>query len=585
VSPNQLRTELGKVLESKVFASAERMRRLLEFIVDHNLRFPGEPLKEITIGTNLYAAAGDFDPRLTAAVRVDANRLRGKLREYYASEGANDSVMIDVPKGSYTPILRAANPAADLPRVASEPSIAVLPFSNLSPEPGDYFSDGLTEEIIHALASVRGIRVVARTSCFALKHRNADVREVGRTLNADFILEGSVRMSGQSLRVTVQLVSAADGFQLWSRRYERNIDDMFAVQDEIAREIVSTLRSGAPGQTPFFRSGKPENLEAYSWYLRGRYHLNRQTGESLHRAVDCFEETLKLSPEYAPALSGMAVAWLYLGYFSMSPPVEALPKAREAAARALGVNDLDAEALAAIACTKSMLERDWTAAETLFLKALSAEPGGDFPKHMFATFALLPLARSEESIALLDEASRIDPLSLFVSAFKAAALLHARRNVEAEAESRRALELDPNFWRPLVALGRCYEAQGRYDDSIACFERAKRLSDRVPSAIGGLGWIYALAGRRAEALQQVRELEELASDRYVSPWGQALIFCGLGDDRVLEALERSCDERAAWVMYLATDPRFDPVRSDPRFLSILRKLHLPVISGLAAAHG
>ena len=218
-------TELGKALESKVFAAAERMRRLLEFIVDHNLRFPGEPLKEITIGTNLYAAAGDLIRASPPPFAWMRDRLRGKLREYYASEGANDSVMIDVPKGSYTPILRAANPAADLPRVASEPSIAVLPFWNLARSPATISATASPKRLFTLSRRCAGIRVVARTSCFALKHRNADVREVGRTLNADFILEGSVRMSGQSLRVTVQLVSAADGFQLWSRRYERNIDD------------------------------------------------------------------------------------------------------------------------------------------------------------------------------------------------------------------------------------------------------------------------------------------------------------------------------------------------------------------------
>jgi serine/threonine-protein kinase len=408
------------------------------------------------------------------------------------------------------------------------------------------------------------------------------VREVGRTLNVAFILEGSVRMSGHSLRVTAQLVSAADGFQLWSRRYERNIDDVFAVQDDIAREIVNTLRSASAGQPSFFRSGKPENLEAYSWYLRGRYHLNRQTGESLHRAVDCFEEALTLSPEYGPALSGMAVAWLYLGLFAVCPPIEALPKAREAAARALAVNEMDAEALASVACTKSMFEWDWTAAETLFTKALNAEPGGDFPKHLFAMFALTPLARFEEAFALIEEATRIDPLSLFVSASKTASLLSARRNAEAEAECRRALELDPDFWRPIVALGRCYEAQGRYDESIACFERGKRLSDRVPSAIGGLGRIYALAGRREEAFQELEELEELALHRYVSPWGKALIFLGLGDDRVFEWLQRSYEEHTGWLMYLATDPRFDPLRPDPRFRSLLQNLNLPVITGKAA---
>ena len=185
--------------------------------------------KEIAIGNELYASSGDFDPRLSAVVRVDATRLRNKLREYYDTEGSSDPLLIDLPKGTYTPVFRSggSQPVQSESGVASrtEPSIAVLPFSNLSPEPGDYFSDGLTEEIIHALSSVRGMRVVARTSCFALKHRNADVREVGRTLDVDYVLEGSVRKSVNALRVTVRLVSTNDGYQLWSRRYDKQIDE------------------------------------------------------------------------------------------------------------------------------------------------------------------------------------------------------------------------------------------------------------------------------------------------------------------------------------------------------------------------
>src|SRR5215469_825033 len=231
------------------------MRRFLEFAVEHSLSCPDQALKEIIVGAELYPSGGEFDPRLSAAVRVDATRLRAKLREYYSSEGVADAVIIDLPKGSYAAVFRAAAtqastqssaaaPANSEPR-RTEPSIAVLPFSNLSPEPGDYFSDGLTEEIIHALSSVEGMRVVARASCFAMKHRNADVREVGRTLNVDFLLEGSVRRSGEALRVTVQLVNTNDGYQLWSSRYDRRIHDIFTVQDEIAQEIVKRVRGVA----------------------------------------------------------------------------------------------------------------------------------------------------------------------------------------------------------------------------------------------------------------------------------------------------------------------------------------------------
>lgn len=558
------------------------MRRLLEFIVRHSLHSPNEQLKEIIIGNELYASDGEFDPRLRAVVRVDATRLRAKLREYYGSEGAADSLVIDLPKGSYAPIFRAAPGPTEAvvaaPPTGGDPSIAVLPFSNLSPEPDDYFSDGLTEEIIHALSSMRGIRVVARTSCFALKHRNADVREVGRMLNVGFVLEGSVRKSGQTLRATVQLVSTSDGYQLWSRRYDRHVDDVFAVQDEIAREIVNMLRIGTVDQSPDLASNKPANFDAYSWYLRGRYHLNRQTRESFHRAIECFEEALARSPEYAAALGSMAAAWLYLGMFSMDPPLEVMPKAREAAARALGINEREGEALSVVACTKGMFEWDWAAAEALFRKALEAEPRSGFSKHLFTMFALLPQARIEESLKMLDEARQNDPLSTFVSASRGAVLLTARRPGDAEAEYRRALELDPDFWRAIVGLGRCYETQRRYQDAIACFERAKVVSDGLPSAIGGLGRAYALAGRREEAYKLLDELEELERQRYVSPYGRALIFLGLGDDRVFEWLQRSYDDRAGWLMYLATDPRFDPLRPDERFRSLLQSLHLPIIT-------
>jgi TolB-like protein len=217
---------IGQAASQQGIRKRGRIRRFLEFTVEQAIDSPQGSLKEIVIGNELYAANGEFDPRLSAVVRVDATRLRSKLREYYDTEGSEDPLLIDLPKGTYTPVFRSGESecvhvdtaAAD--RV--EPSIAVLPFSNLSPEPSDYFSDGLTEEIIHALSSVRDVRVVARTSCFALKHRNADVREVGRSLSVDFALEGSVRKSGDALRVTVRLVSTNDGYQLWSRLRQAN---------------------------------------------------------------------------------------------------------------------------------------------------------------------------------------------------------------------------------------------------------------------------------------------------------------------------------------------------------------------------
>jgi TolB-like protein len=581
-SAEQIRSQVRKVLGSAAFAKAERLRRFLEFIVEHTLSSPSQPLKEMIIGSELYALHQEFDPRISSVVRVDATRLRSKLREYYASEGAVDRLIIDLPKGSYTPVFCEApiQPSVASPgvEISTEPAIAVLPFSNLSPEPEEYFSDGLTEEIIHALSSIEGIRVVARTSAFAFKHRNSDVREIGRALNVGFLLEGSVRKSGKELRVTVQCVSTADGYQLWSRRYDQHIDDVFAVQDEIAREIVNMLRVSTAGRSRAVSAKSTDNFEAYTWYLHGRYHLNRQTREALHRAIDCFDQALARSPRYAAAFSGRAVAWLYLGLFAMDAPLDVMPKAREAAAHALEVSDHAGEALSVTACTKAMFEWDWRGAEILFRKSLLAQPANDFSMHMFAIFALLPMARIEEALTMLNEARRIDPLSLFVAASRSAVLLMARRTAEAEAECLHALELDADFWRAIVGLGRCHEAHGRYDDAIACFERAKAVSEGVPSAIGALGRAYALAGRTKDAHKLLSELDDLAQRRYVSPYGRALIFLGLGDDKVFDWLERSYNERAGWLMFLATDPRFDTLREDVRFRSFLDRLGLPSIA-------
>ncbi len=558
------------------------MRCFLEFVVEHTLSSPNEHLKEMIIGIELYAGHGEFDPRITSVVRVDASRVRTKLREYYLSEGAADPLIIDLPKGSYTPVFREASIQVDAPRLTTtsftEPSIVVLPFSNLSPDPEAYFSDGLTEEIIHALSSIRGLRVVARTSAFALKHRNADVREIGRALNVGFVLEGSVRKSGNALRVTVQLASTSDGYQLWSRRYERRLEDLFAVQDEIALAIADMLRVGTQNQPRNLLASNAGNFEAYEWYLRGRHHLNRQTREEFHRAIECFEEASARSPGYAPAFSGMAVAWLYLGLFAMDAPFDTMPKAQKAAARALEIDDCEGDALSVSACSKAMFEWKWCDAETLFRRSLHIQPRSDLCSHLFALFVLLPMARIEEALSMLEDAKRFDPLSLLVSASRAAVLLMARRMSEAELECRRALELDANFWRALVGLGRCHEARGSYKDAIVCFERAKVVSDNVPTAVGALGRAYALTGRKKDAHLLLAELDNLAQSRYVSPYGRVLIHLGLGDDKVFYWLERSYSERAGWLMYLASDPRFDPLRQDARFHSLLERLGLPRIA-------
>lgn len=293
---DRIRTQLRRMADSTTFSKATRLRKYLEFVVEHAVDRTGQGLKEVSIGIELYALGQDFDPRLSSVVRVDATRLRSKLLEYYSTEGVDDPIIIDLPRGTYTPVFREARNEQQLPNPnrsgAFEAAIAVLPFSNLSPDPEEYFSDGLAEEIIHALSSIYGIRVAARSSAFVFRHRNSDVREIGRTLNVDFVLEGSVRKSGKDLRVNVQLVNAAEGYQVWSRRYDRQLEDVFAVQDDIAGEVVKLLQTGRNEPSGRYIRLVPSDFEAYSLFLQGRYHLNRQSRAAFHSAIDCFTKAL-----------------------------------------------------------------------------------------------------------------------------------------------------------------------------------------------------------------------------------------------------------------------------------------------------
>jgi tetratricopeptide (TPR) repeat protein len=254
-----------------------------------------------------------------------------------------------------------------------------------------------------------------------------------------------------------------------------------------------------------------------------------------------------------------------------------MPKASEAAAHALAADDQDAEVLAAAAGMKAMFEWDWYGAESLFRRALLANPANEYTKHLYALFVLLPQARLDEALEMVDEARRLDPLSLFASANRAAVLLLSRRVDEAEAESRRALELNPDFWRAMLALGRCQEARGRHDDAITYFERARVASEGVPSAIGALGRAYALAGRTQDARALLKQLDEESQSSYVSAYTRVLIYLGLGDEQVFDWLERSYNEHVVWLIFLPTDPRFDPLRSDARFQNLLKKMGLPLI--------
>lgn len=380
-SPESVRAQLEKILRSSGFAGSERPTRFLRFVVEQALA--GNHVKETLAGVEVFGRKADYDPRLDGVVRVEAVKLRARLKDYYESDGADDAVRIDLPKGGYLPsfelldreptempapasrlawrrdwwrdwrwvaplalvllaggYLAARRPHTPSP-IPNASSIAVLPFVNLSSnKENEYFSDGLTDDLINALTKVQGLRVVARGSAFQFKGKNPDIRAVGRQLNVAAVLEGSVQRSGDRLRITAQLSSVADGYHVWSETYDRRAADIFAVQDEISRAIVQALEvrvAGNPGRR--LAPSPTADVDAYNLYLQGRFHLNKWRPESVRKGIEYFSQAISKDRSYAPAYAGMADCYTWLGVFGFAPAREAMPQAREAALDALRLDD------------------------------------------------------------------------------------------------------------------------------------------------------------------------------------------------------------------------------------------------------
>lgn len=472
-------------------------------------------------------------------------------------------------------------------------AIVVLPFANLSGDPGDEFlSDGISEELIHALAKLESVRVVARTSAFAFKGRHEDVRVIAKRLNVSTVLEGSVRRAGTRVRIAAQLVNAADGYELWSDRYDRELDDVLAIQDEIAQTIAQVLKprltsaarearwvgretSGTAAPHP---GGAPAaaDPEAHRLYLKGRHHWNRRTETGILRAIECFGEAAELERGYAPAHAGMADAHVTLGIYGLMAPEEAMPRAKAAALCALELDGRLPEALASLASVRAMYEWDWAGADRDFRSAVEAGPNAAMAHHWYAMHLLIPLARLAEAEHALERARELDPLSPAINASLAIRLYFAREHDRAGAALAEALELDPGFGAAHLFRGQVLVQQGRHDDAIAALRDATRLSDSSAETVAMLGHALAVAGRRTEAEELLAELTSRAARSYVSPTLLAHVALGLGDVAgALDHLERAVERRAADLVWLKVRPTFDPLRTEHRFAALLERMGFP----------
>jgi serine/threonine protein kinase/Tfp pilus assembly protein PilF len=456
------------------------------------------------------------------------------------------------------------------------PSLAVLPFVNMSVDKdNEYFSDGLAEDIIDALTQVPGLRVMARTSAFAFRGKEQDVRKIGAELNVEHILEGSVRRAGNRLRVTAQLVKASDGYHLWSQRFDREMTDIFAIQDEISQAIVEKLRVRLAADRPLVKR-YTGSLAAYDLCLKARYHLMKLTPEGYETARRYCEQAIALDQNYALAYVVLGEIEWWSAYWGFLAPQEAFPRAKSALLEALRLDETIAEAHSGLATVLGASAYDWPGAEREFRRALELNPSSADVRAGYALWYLRVQGQVEQAQAEMQLALELDPLDIIYSA-ETGYLFHITRQFDrAVAQLRHAVDLDPNFWLPYWFLSITYALIGRSGEAIATAEKAKELSGGNAITLGLLGRAYGMAGRTAEARQLLEELEARRQSSYVPPSSIAMIYRGLGDlKKGLEWWTRGVEEHdMVLVPSLKTEPGYDHLRSHPAYQTLLRKMNL-----------
>ena len=441
----------------------------------------------------------------------------------------------------------------------SEKSIAVLPFVDLSQaKDQEYFCDGISEEILDALAKVEGLRVVARTSSFSFKSKNADVNEIAQKLNARNVLEGSLRR---------------DGFHLWSETYERELQDVFAMQDEITRAIVNALKIRLAVALPVHK--KP-NTEAYDLYLKGRYFVNRKTEPNVKRAIDYFHQALAKDPNDALAYAGLSDSYLSLIFpLNVAVPREAMPKAKEAALHALAIDNTLGEAHASLAYLTFFYDWDWPAAEREFKRAIELNPNNADAHHWYSHY-LMGQGRIEESLTQSKRTLELSPFDILLNVHLGWHYFYARQYDQALEQIEKTVEMDTNFAETYPWLGLILEQKGKYAEAIAAFQKAISLFPGGSSITEAeLAHTYAVSGNREEAQKIIAELQKLAKSKYISSFQIAAIYAGLREnDQAFAWLEKAYEERSDSLVYLMVDPRLDGLRSDPRFTDLARRVGL-----------
>ncbi|MBV8812611.1 MAG: hypothetical protein JO033_28400 [Acidobacteriaceae bacterium] len=568
---------MARIVDSPGFASSARLSRFLTHIVNRTIEGEIDSLKEFTVAMEVFDRSSDYDPNIDAIVRVQARRLRAKLKAYYEEgPGGSDPVLIALRPGSYVPIFRFLDKqpryepqetGATIP--ADGARVAVLPFVNMSPETEqDYFCDGISEEIINSLTHVAGLRVIARISAFQFKGASADIREVGRRLDADIVIEGSVRKAGDQLRITAQAIQTESGHHLWSEIFRRELKDVFGVQEEIAQSVVSLLRLHMPEARP--RVYASRNLEAYTRYLKARVLIYQQSPETLRAALTQLRELAEVFPDYAPAYSGIAEANGHLAIFGFVSGRDVYPEMKATAERGYALDPESGETCTVLGGLRAWFEYRRDEAHRLYDRALKLQPSLA-RTYRYRAMTLLCQGHINAAESGLRRSTELDPLSASDCA-RMGYLHYVKGEYRLAAEHlEKSFELDRDYPEARFYKGLLHYQQQNYDRVIHCLS----LSD-FPLDIGLLAAASARKGCELGAQQCIEKLRRLTQSLYVSPLAEAFAALGMEDfDLAFQRLEQAIDDKTGFVNLLAVEPFFEPLRRDPRFTSLLKRLNLP----------
>jgi TolB-like protein/Tfp pilus assembly protein PilF len=583
--------EIPQMLSFDVFELDVRAGELRKRGV--KLRLQGQPLQVLAM---LLKRAGDLVTReelrseiWPADTFVDfdhsLHNAIARIRETLGDSAGNPRYIETLPRRGYR-FIKSVNEVK--PEASTSPhhhkrvgyareirSLAVLPLEDLTGEPGhEYFADGMTEALITCLAKIKALRVISRTSAMQYKGVRKSLPQIARELNVDAVIEGSVLRSGERVRITAQLIHSSDQ-HLWAESYERDLLDILSLQSEIARQVANEVRIIlTPEERDRLGVSRQVNPEAHELYLKARHFWNKRTEESVRRALSYFNQAIGTDPTYAQGYAGLADSYNILGYYNAVPPIEAYPKAKAAALKALELDDSLAEPHAALGVVKRDFEWDWSGAEAEFQRAIELNPGYVEAYHWRSTL-LSMLGRHAEALREKKKALAMDPLSVVIRTDLARMYYFSRDYDRSLEQYRAALDIDPNFGSAHLWLAQVFEQKGLYEEAISSLKRGMHLSSDSTYALPKLGHAYATAGRCDEARAVLDQLNALSSQRYVSPYDIALVHVGLQEyDEAFTWLQRAFEQRSLWLGYLNVEPQLDSLRSDQRFQGLLRRADL-----------